>query len=60
VAGLVTGVSGLAFLGGPVLGAVLYEVAPILPVLAAGAAALVATGLAFVPALFRSEPSLPH
>ncbi|GHH30450.1 MFS transporter [Lentzea cavernae] len=60
VAGLVTGVSGLAFLGGPVLGALLYEAAPILPVLAAGAAALVATGLAFVPALFRSEPSLPH
>ncbi|USX52967.1 MFS transporter [Lentzea sp. HUAS12] len=60
VAGLVTAVSGLAFLGGPVLSAVLYEVEPLAPVLLAGAAALVATGLAVVPALVRSETSLPN
>lgn len=60
VAGLVTAVSGLAFLGGPVLSAVLYEVEPLAPVLVAGVAALVATGLAFVPALVRSETSLPN
>ncbi|SEQ90147.1 MFS transporter [Lentzea albida] len=60
VAGLVTAVSGLAFLGGPVLSAVLHEVEPLAPVLLAGAAALVATGLAVVPALVRSETSLPN
>ncbi|MFD4640021.1 MFS transporter [Lentzea sp. NPDC058436] len=60
MAGLVTAVSGLTFLGGPMLSTLLYEVAPLAPVLAAGVAALVAAGLAFVPALNRSEPSLPN
>ena len=59
MAGLVTAVSGLAFLGGPILSSVLHEVEPLAPVLAAGVTALVATGLAFVPALFRSGASLP-
>ncbi|GLY46670.1 MFS transporter [Lentzea sp. NBRC 102530] len=50
VAGLVTLTSGVAFVAGPLLTGVLYEVEPNAPALVAGAAALVATGLAFVPA----------
>ncbi|WP_394617944.1 MFS transporter [Lentzea sp. JNUCC 0626] len=56
VAGLVTLASGLTFVVGPMLTGVLYEVEPNAPALVAGAAALIATGLAFVPA----GPRVPH
>ncbi|MDX8053901.1 MFS transporter [Lentzea sp. BCCO 10_0798] len=49
IAGLVTTTSGLTFVVAPTLGALLYEVEPIVPVLAAAVAAVVATGLSFVP-----------
>ncbi|RDI26638.1 MFS transporter [Lentzea flaviverrucosa] len=49
VAGLVTTTSGLTFIVAPMLSALLYEVGPLAPVLAAALAALVATGLSFVP-----------
>jgi MFS family permease len=49
VAGLVTATGGLAFIIGPVLGALLYEVEPLAPVLAAGLAAVLAAGLSLLP-----------
>ncbi|MFD4671469.1 MFS transporter [Lentzea sp. NPDC058450] len=56
VAGLVTLTSGVTFLVGPMLTGLLFEVAPDAPALVAGASALVATGLAFVP----TGPRVPH
>ncbi|MDX8149106.1 MFS transporter [Lentzea sp. BCCO 10_0061] len=50
MAGLVTATGGLTFIIGPMLSALLYEVEPIAPVIAAGLAALLATGLSLVPA----------
>ncbi|MGW6446356.1 MFS transporter [Lentzea sp. NPDC055074] len=48
MAGLVTATSGLTFLGGPLLSALLFEVQPLLPVLAAALAAGIAAALAFL------------
>ncbi|SDM50297.1 Major Facilitator Superfamily protein [Lentzea albidocapillata subsp. violacea] len=55
-AGLVTTTSGLTFIAAPMLSALLYEVEPVAPVLAAAVAALVATGLSYVPV----TPQLPR
>ncbi|MET9226338.1 MFS transporter [Lentzea sp. NPDC003310] len=60
VAGLVTTTSGLTFLAAPMLTTLLYDVDPVAPVVAAGAAALVATGLAFVPAAPVTQVAGPY
>ncbi|MFJ5990342.1 MFS transporter [Lentzea sp. NPDC092896] len=59
MAGLVTATGGLTFIAGPVLSALLYDVEPLAPVIAAGLAAVLAAGLSLVPAAPR-DSSLPH
>jgi DHA1 family tetracycline resistance protein-like MFS transporter len=54
MAGLVTATSGLTFIIGPMLSALLYDVEPIAPVIAAGLAAVLAAGLSLVPATQRA------
>jgi MFS family permease len=58
VAGLVTATGGVAFVLGPMLGAVLYDAVPLAPVIAAGLAAVLATGLSLVPVAQRVPQSI--
>ncbi|SFR29603.1 Na+/melibiose symporter [Lentzea waywayandensis] len=55
IAGLVTATGGMTFVVGPMLSALLYDMAPIAPVIAAGAAAAVATGVSLLPTISRGS-----
>lgn len=48
VAGMITATTGATFIVGPVLGAALYQLAPVAPVIAGAVACTAATALAYL------------
>lgn len=56
IAGLINATTGLTFIIGPLLGTALYEVRPVLPVLAASASAALAFGLSLRGQTVRHDP----